>query len=234
MVTPLVRPPNYGMPFANAGAKNVISVASNSPNASFTDGFPPVTMLPLTSGGVPPAGKDFNGLFFDITQHTVWVNAGGQYRYDSALVTATGGYAQGCVLQSNDGLSAYVSLINNNTHDFNSDPTAIGPYWGLWSGNAANVLIDNHITSNTTATFFREYGLDTTSSAFNLTLPASPSDGYWLDIYDYAGTWPLKSPTLVRNGSPTIMGVAENMLLPLRNFAGRLRYIAASNDWRFK
>lgn len=133
----LSRPSNINRPFANTGAKNTIPDTTTGSNlASFDDGFPPVTMLPIVSGGVPPEGKDFNGILFDITSHTLWVNAGGQYLFDSALSTAMGGYPAGMVLQNNAGTASYVSLIANNTHDFNIDPSQIGVTWGAYSGAA--------------------------------------------------------------------------------------------------
>ena len=134
---PLTRPTNFSTPFASGGAKNTIPTApTGSGKASFTEGFPPVTMLPLTSGGIPPEGKDFNGILYDVTTHTVWVNSGGQYQFDSALSAAIGGYPAGMVLQSNDGLSSYVSAVNNNTTDFNSTPSSIGTLWLPWAGGS--------------------------------------------------------------------------------------------------
>ncbi len=133
---PITRPDNIVKPFAASGAKNTISVASASPQASFTDGFPPVTLLPIPSGGVPPDGKDFNGIFYSITTHTLWVNAGGQYLFDSALSTAIGGYPKGMVLQSNDNLSSYISTVNSNTTDFNS---VTSDNWVPYAGASAVV-----------------------------------------------------------------------------------------------
>jgi len=130
----ITRPTNLLIPFAVAGAKNAISVTPASPNASYADGFPPVTMMPLSAGGVPPEGQDFNGIFYDITSHTLWVNAGGQYQFDSALSTAIGGYPIGMVLQNNAGTASYVSAVNNNTTDFNSTPSSIGVSWIPWAG----------------------------------------------------------------------------------------------------
>jgi len=130
----ITRPTNLTKAFATSGAKNAISVAPASPNASYTDGFPPVTMLPLTAGGVPPEGQDFNGILFDITSHTLWVDAGGQYQFDAALSTAIGGYPIGMVLQNNAGTASYVSAVNNNTTDFNSTPSSIGTLWIPWAG----------------------------------------------------------------------------------------------------
>lgn len=134
---PITRPTNYSLPFASSGDKNTIpNSATGSGKASFEEGFPPVTMMPLTAGGIPPEGKDFNGILYDITSHTIWINSGGQYQFDSALSTAIGGYPIGMVLQSNDGLSAYVSAVDNNVTDFNAVPSSIGVLWMPWAGNA--------------------------------------------------------------------------------------------------
>ncbi len=73
---------------------------------------------------------------YDITTHTIWVNAGGQYQFDAALSTAIGGYPVSMVLQSNDGLSSYVNVLANNTTDFNSTPGSIGVSWLPWAGAA--------------------------------------------------------------------------------------------------
>lgn len=137
MPTSPTRPTNIDLPFAYAGLKNVIPDAATGTNkASFSEGFPAITMQPLTSGGIPPEGKDFNGLLFDITSHTLWVNAGGQYQFDATLSTAMGGYPKGMVLQNNAGTASYISLVNSNTTDFNSTPAAIGVSWGAYSGKA--------------------------------------------------------------------------------------------------
>lgn len=143
MPTAPTRPTNYPTPFAVSGTKNTIPSAPTGTNrASFTEGFPPVTMQPITAGGQPPSGNDFNGLFYDYSTHVVWINAGGQYQFDAALSTAMGGYPKGMVLQANDGMSSYVSLVDFNTTDFNSTPSSIGTLWGSYSGAAySNVAI---------------------------------------------------------------------------------------------
>ena len=133
MPTPVSRPTNYAVPFANGGLKNTIpTAATGTGKASFTEGFPAVTMQPLTAGGIPPEGKDFNGILYDVTSHTIWVNAGGQYQFDATLAAAIGGYPAGMVLQSNDGLKSYVSAVNNNSTDFNSTPSSITDFGARW------------------------------------------------------------------------------------------------------
>lgn len=143
----LTRPTNYSVPFADAGVKNAIPLApTGTGKASFTEGFPPVTMQSIRTGGIPPEGKDFNGILYDITSHTIWVNSGGQYRFDPALSTDIGGYPAGMVLQSNDGLAAYVSAVNNNTTDFNSTPASIGTLWMPWAGaSVASAITEDFI-----------------------------------------------------------------------------------------
>ena len=137
----VTRPKLMTKPFADSGNRNVIPVEPfTDPNktnyASYSLGFPPVTMIPTETGGKPPEGADFNGALFDDTSHTVFQNAGGQYRFDAEFTETIGGYSIGDVLQSNDGKSSYVSLINNNTTDFNSNPDSIGTDWAPWAGES--------------------------------------------------------------------------------------------------
>lgn len=212
---PISRPTNIQKPFADTGAKNTIPVAATGTGkASYTAGFPPPTMLPLTAGGVPPEGKDFNGILYDITSHTLWVNAGGQYRFDSALSTAIGGYPAGMVLQSNDGLSAYVSAVNNNVTDFNTTPSSIGTLWLAYSGAAvANVTI-NTTGGNTTltaiqsaATFITVTG--TLVSNATLTLPAAR--GKWFVINNTTGAFGVTVLPSGGSGVPIFQGKCDSV-----------------------
>lgn len=148
MTTPLVKPSTILEPFAIIGAKNAIPQAPNAtPGAASLDlGFPPLTMTSIQTGGVPPSGLDFNGILNLITQHSAWLNGGGQYTFDAALSTFVGGYKIGAVVQSDDGLSAYVSLAANNTTNFNSTPSSIGTLWAPWAG-AATLFTTSTVTT---------------------------------------------------------------------------------------
>lgn len=108
--------------------------------ATWNAGFPPVTMIPLAAGGIPPRGQDFNGVLKAISEHTVFQGGGGQYKWDDTYVAANGGYEQGAVVQSDDGASAYVSLVNGNTDNFNAAPSVIGVTWESYAGEAAKPL----------------------------------------------------------------------------------------------
>ena len=95
---------------------------------------------------VTKGGRDFTIRIqcFDVNE----IVGGRQYRWSGAYVAKNGGYSKGSVLQSNDGLNSYVSLIDNNSTDFNANPASIGVSWGLYAGGAIagglNSLMSTH------------------------------------------------------------------------------------------
>lgn len=141
-------------PFADTGDKNVIpNTPSPTPGlASYEDGFPPITRIKIQLGGKPPAGKDFNGVLNDITQHTLWNEAGGRYKFDATFATTIGGYSKGMILQDNGGTTDYISLVNNNSVNFNTTPTSIGVQWGVYAGAAAGNSVTTITTTGGTVT----------------------------------------------------------------------------------
>lgn len=154
MTTPLPYPATVLQPFANTGSKNTIpNTPSVTPGlASMDIGFPPLTMTRIQDGGVPPSGLDFNGIYNLLSQHDAWVAAGGMYVFNSALATFTGGYKKGATVQSNDNLSVYISLVDNNTIDFNSTPSSIGVQWAAYAGAAASNSVTAISTTGGTTT----------------------------------------------------------------------------------
>ena len=124
------------MAFAANGLKNNIPIADPQmfSSASYEKGFPKSTMKKVTEGGIPPQGKDFNGILNEISSHTVWTNSGGTYKFNGELSNAIGGYAKGAVLVADNLKFAVISLVNNNKINFNTNPSSISPTgpWRLW------------------------------------------------------------------------------------------------------
>lgn len=215
MPTPVTRPDNLQLPFAYSGTKNVIPVpTTGTGKASFTAGFPPITMQAISAGGIPPEGKDFNGILFDITSHTLWVNAGGQYRFDAALSTAIGGYPAGMVLQSNDGLSAYVSAVDDNTTDFNSTPSSIGTLWLPYEGAAFSNVAVATTGGNTNLTAIQAANrIITVTGALvsdaTLTFPATR--GSWEIVNNTTGAHTLTAIASGGAGVPILQGGADHV-----------------------
>ncbi|WP_334109223.1 gp53-like domain-containing protein [Methylobacillus sp.] len=133
----MAQPDLIPMPFAeNATPGTIEPIPATTPtvpqDATWSTGFPQVTMQPLASGGIPPRGQNFNGVLNALSQHIFHTQGGGQYKWDDAH----GPYSIGDVLQSDDGLRAYVSVVDNNTDNFNTNPSAVGTSWAPWSGDA--------------------------------------------------------------------------------------------------
>lgn len=105
-------------PFASEGLRNSIAedVTETTPAnaATYTKGFPAVTMTPIAVGGQPPSGKDMNGILYELSSHIAYINKGGSYKFDADFCKEIGGYDIGCVLQSDDSLSLYVNTLPNN------------------------------------------------------------------------------------------------------------------------
>lgn len=151
------------VPFASQGDKNTIPVTPSTETgqinyASYQKGFPPVTMTPLVAGGLPPQGVDMNGILFALSSSVGFMQSGGLPTFDADFASTIGGYPLGAVLQSNDGASAYVSTIANNTTDFNESTESIGTSWLPWAGDAAKgsslyIAVGEGTSDAITATF---------------------------------------------------------------------------------
>jgi len=146
-------PTLVAVPFASgagAGYRNVIPVASQIPvtpgAASYTDGFVPVNFQPIASGGIPPFGADFNGIFNALSVANRWNQAGGRYYYDSTFSTAVTGYPKGATLNRTDNLGAWLNTVDNNTTDPNSGSSA---GWVPVRANAVAVSIAVSTGANT-------------------------------------------------------------------------------------
>lgn len=203
MASSLQRPQAIKEPFANSGDKNTIPVAdTGTQRASLDEGFPQITEIPVSEGGIPPERKDMNALGYLTTSQYFYLQCGGRFTFDPDVSTAIGGYPAGAVLEytdTNAGLSyAVISVINNNTYNFVATPSYIdGSKWK----KAFSEDLSNYVnrTSNQTVggqkTFTsniiisrggcRLYMDDT-----NYTQGTAPSSRvtYWVGFRDSAGT----------------------------------------------
>lgn len=114
-------------PFAAGGSKNTIPVPDpGTPGAaSWTLGFPPLTMIDPADGGVGPSGLDFNGIYFAISAIARWANAGAAFPYDATFSAAIGGYPQGARVLQAGGTGYWISVVDNNS----TNPDASGAGW---------------------------------------------------------------------------------------------------------
>lgn len=111
-------------PFAQNGQKNVIpekyETSMESNQATWDQGFGQITMLPVSAGGLPPKGQDFNGILNQMCETIVHISKGGVFKFSADYATAINGYPKGAILQSEDEKKYYQSLIDNNKVNFNT------------------------------------------------------------------------------------------------------------------
>ena len=136
---PVLLPQPWAQGGSHVGTVNALGVltggvlvsTSNSPYASLPDGFPSINMISPASGGVAPSGGDFNAILQYITAFQTWVNAGGQFNFNTELATLMGGYSQGAVVQLLSGAGSVISTINANSNAPDTNMTGWQYAYGL-------------------------------------------------------------------------------------------------------
>lgn len=118
--------------FAVNGDKNTIptdstTITDSSGIATFDKGYPPITMISLSAGGIPPSGKDMNGVIYAVTLQQQWQNAGMTYAFNSDFATAIAGYPKGAIIPS----SVYTGQwLNLNEANSNTPESSVGASTG--------------------------------------------------------------------------------------------------------
>ena len=137
--------------WASDGLKNSIPDTRSDgmplEGATYADGFPSITMTPIATGGKPPRGKDMNGILYELSAHIVWQNQGGRYKYDATLANAIGGYSKGCVVLNDAGDTEYISTVDRNKNNPNTNKSG----WRVYSSALVNNLTTNDAEKPLTA-----------------------------------------------------------------------------------
>jgi len=101
---------------------------------------------------------------------------------------------------------------------------------GVASWATVGISWQSVVTTATTMVAGNGYFVDTTSSAFSMTLPASASLGDEVHIIDYAGTFDTNNCTVDRNGHK-ISGAASDLVVATERAAFKLVYVDATQGW---
>ncbi|KVH51165.1 hypothetical protein [Burkholderia diffusa] len=176
-------PARIPTPFALNGNRNAIPEASQisvtKGAASFNDGFPPLTMTDPLQGGIPPFGKDMNGVLFALSAIARWSQAGGGYVYDPTFSgnQNVGGYPKGAILLRSDFSGFWFNTVDNNaTNPDATDGSAQGwvPLNADWNASSGPGVILNRPTLATVATSGSYTDLSNTP-----TIPAAQVNSDW-------------------------------------------------------
>jgi len=212
------------LPFANAGGKNTIPVASQigitAGAASLTDGFPPLTRTPLAAGGVPPSGLDMNGILFETSAIARWICAGGGFPYDSTFANDSnvGGYPKGARVMRSDSLGYWQNTVDNQT----TDPEAAGAVAAGWVPDfvpaSASITLSNANVTLTPLQYGKEVIIftGTLSANINVIFPAALPKS-WVIINQTTGVFTItcKTPSgtgVVVTSTQVIAGDGTNIV----------------------
>src|SRR5882672_6928730 len=138
LVTPLLIYRPFGTNAANPTYINLpIPDASQTGTtinaASFADGFPPATMTPEVSGGLPFFGQDMNGILWMISAYAANFAAGALSSYDATLSTAISGYPAGAILVASDAEGMWINQLDGNTANPDTS-TGVSARWYPFGG----------------------------------------------------------------------------------------------------
>lgn len=133
----LTQPTLLLKPFAQEGDRNTLPDenpdSSNPQLADLTNGFPPITGIQPSQGGIPPERRDFNALGYLTTLYDFFYQAGGTFGWNDTIVSAIGGYPLGARLwytKQNGETIIVRSGKANNTDNFTQDESLIdGVSW---------------------------------------------------------------------------------------------------------
>lgn len=109
-------PSKQAVPFGTNGPREAITptTPSGSNQASYDQGFPPITMTLKRAGGLPPKGQDMNQILFEQSSFNRYFAAGGGYVYDSTFSTAVGGYPLSARIPNSTGTGFWFNTVEDN------------------------------------------------------------------------------------------------------------------------
>lgn len=118
-------PKKQPVPFATNGQREDLlpSSPAGDNTASYYNGFPPVTMILKAAGGLPPKGQDMNQILFELSSLCRWMSSGALNSFDADFSAAIGGYPKASFLSGDDGETIYLSAVDGNTNNPNTNPS---------------------------------------------------------------------------------------------------------------
>jgi hypothetical protein len=149
MSSTLVTPALISKPFGYAAANpTYITLPIPDPSqisgvinqASFHDGFPPATMTPEASGGLPFFGQDMNGILYMVSAYCANFAAGALQTYNSTLATAISGYPIGAIVPFvTKNLGLWISQVDGNS--VNPDTSTDTSWYPLATIGAQHIAV---------------------------------------------------------------------------------------------
>ena len=137
-------PKKQPKPFGVNGQRGAIlpTTPAGDNSASYEQGFPPITMILKSAGGLPPKGQDMNQILYELSALGRWSSTGALNTFDSEFASEISGYPSGAMLISDDGERIFINTTEGNLSDPNSNGAGwkdVLSYLGLGEGSALPV-----------------------------------------------------------------------------------------------
>lgn len=203
--------------FGVNGSKNTIPVESNSSTtsngvATFDTGFPPITMQPLSAGGIPPSGRDFNGVLYTVTLQQQWQNAGMTYAYNSNFATQINGYPKGAIIPSSVYTGQWLNLNESNS---NTPESQSGAYTGWVPINNYGVTTVSGLSNQSVTLSSLQAAKDrivltgTLTSNINIIFPTWIKS--WVVVNNCTGNFTVTCKTSSGDGITAVSGLVSRI-----------------------
>lgn len=203
--------------FGLNGLKNTIPTDSststdNNGVATFDKGFPQITIQPLSAGGIPPSGKDMNGILYALSLKEQWADAGMSYTFNSDFATAISGYPKGSVLLNSQQSGKWLNLNDGNStspESLTGASTGWVPLDNYGVTNVTGLAATNVTLSSLQAAKERIVLTGTLTSNIALIFPAWMAS--WTVVNNCTGAFTIKCRTASGTGITAATGTTEKL-----------------------
>lgn len=207
-------PKKQPVPFGiNGQREDLLSTTPAGDNqASYDAGFPPITMILKSAGGLPPKGQDMNQILYELAAIARWAGAGANYPFDSTFATAIGGYPAGAKVLASDNAGFWL----NGTDENSTNPEAADYTLTGWvpSGHTGTTAIAGLDASDVTLSSLQAAKdvitlAGTLTANINLILPAWKKQ--WKVINNCTGAFTVTVKTNSGTGQAIPSGQEANI-----------------------
>ncbi|WP_249523775.1 gp53-like domain-containing protein [Escherichia coli] len=137
-------PKKQPKPFGVNGQRGAIlpTTPAGDNSASYEQGFPPITMILKSAGGLPPKGQDMNQILYELSALGRWSSTGALNTFDSEFASEISGYPSGAMLISDDGEKIFINTTEGNLSDPNNNGSGwkdAFSYLGLGTAATSNI-----------------------------------------------------------------------------------------------
>lgn len=195
-------PAKQSVPFGVNGQREAIlpTTPAGDNTASYDVGFPPITMILKSAGGLPPKGQDINQILFELSSLGRWASTGALNTFDASFASSIGGYPAGSYVLGDDLKTVYRCTLNGNS----ANPNSVTTGWAKVAQDIADIL-----SLGTAA--YRNIGTGTNQIP---DMSSWTSGGYSNSTIDFAYWRKFPDGTIVQSGCYSTGTSGANIFYP--------------------